>query len=152
MKIQEIVKKAISDTVVEYSISYPTKDIVIEFITSILAYNSATIFTEVVVGTIDKEINSSENPAIIYSLLSDILYKINLDIIELSLESGKDMSINTFIENMKNTYINSLNDSAMMSDETYQLYKPIEKIGSLDIIIYLLVQNKFKLIELLKTL
>jgi len=146
------VKKAISDTVVEYSISYPTKDIVIEFITSILAYNSATIFTEVVVGVIDKEINSSENPAIIYSLLSDILYKINLDIIELSLESGKDMSINTFIENMKNTYINSLNDSAMMSDETYQLYKPIEKIGSLDIIIYLLVQNKFKLIELLKTL
>ena len=152
MKIQEIVKKAISDTIAEYSISQPTKDIVVEFITSMLAYNSATIFTEVVVGSIVREINSSENPAIIYSLLSDILYKINLDLMELNLESGQVMSIDLFVENIKNTYVYSLKDSSIISDETYSLYKPTENIGSLDIVIYLLVQNKFKLIELLKTL
>ena len=152
MKIQEIVKKAISDTIAEYSISQPTKDIVVEFITSMLAYNSATIFTEIVVGSIVREINSSENPAIIYSLLSDVLYKINLDLMELSLESNNTISIDAFIVNIKNIYNESLNGSAMMSDETYPLYAPSEKIGPLDIVLYLLVQNKFKLIELLKAL
>jgi len=152
MKIQEIVKKAISDTISEYSVSQPTKDIVVGFITSMLAYNSSTTFTEVVISTIDREINSSENPAIIYSLLSDILYKINLDLTELSLESSKVISIDTLIENIKNVHTDSLSKSSIISNETYELYKPSEKIGPLDVVIYLLIQNKFKLIELLKIL
>ena len=151
MKIQEIVKKAISDTVAEYSV-LSTKDNVVEFITNMLAYNTATIFTEVVISVIVREINSLDNPAIVYSFLSDILYKINLDLTELSLKSSKVISIDTLIENIKNVYADSLSESSIISNETYELYKPSEKIGPLDVVIYLLVQNKFKLIELLKTI
>ena len=151
MKIQEIVKKAISDTVAEYSV-LSTKDNVVEFITNMLAYNTATIFTEVVISVIVREINSLDNPAIVYSFLSDILYKINLDLTELSLKSSRVISIDTLIENIKNVYTDSLSESSIISNETYELYKPSEKIGPLDVVIYLLVQNKFKLIELLKTI
>ena len=151
MKIQEIVKKAISDTVAEYSV-LSTKDNVVEFITNMLAYNTATIFTEIVISAIVREINSLDNPAIVYSFLSDILYKINLDLTELSLKSSRVISIDTLIENIKNVYTDSLSESSIISNETYELYKPSEKIGPLDVVIYLLVQNKFKLIELLKTI
>ena len=152
MKIQEIVKKAISDTIVEYSASDTSKPIVIKFITNMLAYNSATIFTDIVINNIDKEINSLDDPTIIYSALSDILYKINLDLMELDLVSNKIISIDMLVGNIKSTYNDSLSKSSIIKNGTYELYKPTNDIGPLDIVIYLLVQNKFKLIELLKIL
>ena len=145
MKIQKIVKSAIEDTFAEYTVFNKSKEIIKDFITTILAYNTATMFTSTGMTTLHREINASEDPAVIYSFLLDIKYKISLDLLELDIDS------NILFSAVLNGHTQSLDDSNLMDDESFELYKPVE-VGGLDIVIYLLIQNKFKLIEILKQL
>ena len=149
MEIQKIIKRAIEDTVAEYMIYDKSRQIINDFIKTILAYNTSTIFTTVAMDSLQREINATEDPSVVYSFLLDIRYKISLDLLELNLTNEANINSGILFNILLSGHKDSLDNSYLINDESSKLYE-LKDVGGMDIIIYLLVQNKFKLVELLK--